>query len=49
MMSFNNIGIIGSTSWGITLANVLINNVENVHILARNQKEAQNLIKKDKL
>ena len=45
MMSFNNIGIIGSTSWGITLANVLINNVENVHILARNQKEAQNLNK----
>ena len=43
MEEIKNISILGSTSWGITLANILVQNVDNVTILVRDFEEEKKI------
>jgi len=43
MKDIKNISVIGSTSWGVTLSNILVNNTENLTILVRNSKEEEKI------
>ena len=54
MEDIKNISILGSTSWGITLSNILVKNVDNVTILTRDLNEEkrindERLIKRGKI
>ena len=54
MEDIKNISILGSTSWGITLSNILVQNVDNVTILTRDLNEEkrindERLIKRGKI
>ena len=39
MKDIKKIAVVGSTSWGITLSNILVENSENLTILVRDSKE----------
>ena len=43
MKDIKKIAVVGSTSWGITLSNILVENSENLTILARNSEEEEKL------
>jgi len=43
MREIKNISILGSTSWGITIANILIHNVDNITIITRDLKEEKKI------
>ena len=43
MKDIKNISVIGSTSWGVTLSNILVKNTENLTILVRNSKEEEKI------
>ena len=52
--NINKISILGATSWGITLANILSENIKDIVILTRNDFETRRLqkekhIKRDKI
>jgi len=43
MKDIQNISVIGSTSWGVTLSNILVKNTENLTILLRNSEEEEKI------
>ena len=43
MKDIKKIAVVGSTSWGITLSNILVENSENLTILVRNSEEEEKL------
>tara|TARA_Y100000768_G_C23942509_1_gene665832 strand:+ start:529 stop:1527 length:999 start_codon:yes stop_codon:yes gene_type:complete len=43
MKNINTISIVGATSWGVTLANVLVKNIKNINIIVRDKKEEENI------
>ena len=52
--NINKISILGATSWGITLANILSENIKDIVILTRNNIETRRIqkekyIKRDKI
>ena len=49
MKSINNISIIGATSWGVTLSNILVNNTERLTLLTRNIEEEKNIANNKKI
>ena len=42
-MKQNKVTVVGSTSWGITLCNILSENVGKLFLLSRNDEENKNL------
>ena len=43
MKNINTISIVGATSWGVTLANILVKNIKNINIIVRDKKEEEKI------